>query len=105
MSSSDAGNRTPVPYETLWRNKWLTAEAASIEEMVSMLRAAADRLDAMRAAGVTLAEESLSSVADDYARLVTFDPKVAALFGMEIDEFLYEGEEEEEEDDSYHGGE
>ena len=41
-------------YVTTWRNKWLTAEAKSIEEMIAMLHAAANRLDDMRKNGVIL---------------------------------------------------
>lgn len=68
-------------YETLWRNKWLTADAKTIEDMIASLRAAADLLDAMRNAGVTL--EDNGGVADDDASLVSSDPEVARKFGME----------------------
>lgn len=78
-------------YSYQWRNKWLTAQARSLEEMVGMLRAAADELDAMRAAGVALQPDS--GVADDYATLTTEDPAVAQRFGfIEEDEQDAEGE-------------
>ena len=34
-------------YTHLWRNKWLTAEATTIEEMISTLREAAEDLQQM----------------------------------------------------------
>jgi hypothetical protein len=82
-------------YVTTWRNKWLTSEAKSFDEMISMLRAAADHLDEMRRDGVIL--EDNGGVADDYAHLVTTDPKVAEKYGM-TDESEYW--DDEEEDDS-----
>jgi hypothetical protein len=68
-------------YEMLWRNKWLTAEAKTIEEMIASLRAAADQLDQMRELGVKLKNDD--GVKDDYATLVTNDPEVAKKLGME----------------------
>jgi hypothetical protein len=68
-------------YEMSWRNKWLTANATSINEMIDHLQQAVDELRAMRAAGVTLAEHS--AMGDDYAELVTTDPKVAEKFGFQ----------------------
>ena len=47
-------NQGKKRYETLWRNRWLTSEAKTIEDMIASLRAAADHLDEMRKAGVTL---------------------------------------------------
>jgi hypothetical protein len=74
-------------YLRIWRNKWLTAEARSITEMISQLREAAEYLDAMRADGVTLDPEGGTS--DDYAYLITTDPDVAKKYDMhEESEFL-----------------
>lgn len=62
--------------------------------MIDSLRAAADQLDGMRKAGVTL--EVDSGVSDDYARLVTTDPEVAKKFGMEEErEYLDEEDDDE----------
>lgn len=67
-------------YTKIWRNKWLTAEAKSIEEMISLLRGAAGELDEMRADGVALAPEG--GISDDYASLVTTDPEIARKYDM-----------------------
>ena len=74
-------NQGKKRYETLWRNKWLTSKAKTIDEMIESLRAAADHLDEMRKAGVTLEDDG--GVGDDYATLVTTDPNVANKFGMD----------------------
>jgi hypothetical protein len=88
-------------YVTTWRNKWLTAEAKSIEDMINMLRAAADHLDQMRKDGVVLEDDG--GIGDDYAHFVTTDPKVAEKYGM-VDESEYWGIDEEDEADAPEGG-
>jgi hypothetical protein len=87
-------------YVTTWRNKRLTAEAKTIQEMINMLRVAADHLDQMRKDGVVL--EDQGGIGDDCARLVTMDPKVAEKYGM-IDESEYW--EIDEDDDKSPDGE
>jgi len=64
----------------LWGNKWLTAEAKSLEEMIESLQSAADTLRSMLADGVILDPDS--GISDDYADLVTTDPAVAKKYGM-----------------------
>jgi hypothetical protein len=83
-------------FVTLWRNKWLTADAKSIDEMIAALRQAADALEAMRLDGVVL--ENDGSVGDDYAHLVTTDPEVAKKYDM-IEESEFWAEDEDEEDE------
>jgi hypothetical protein len=82
-----------IRYVTLWRNKWLTADAKSIDGMAESLRAAADTLDAMRRDGVLLDDES--GVGDDYATLWTSDPEVAKKYDM-VDEAEFWGPDEGE---------
>ena len=79
-----------------WRNKWLTAEAKSIEEMISGLHSAAEQLDQMRRDGVVI--EDNGAMADDYALLVTSDGKVAEKYGF-VDESEYWDEADEEQPD------
>src|SRR5437773_2505257 len=67
-------------YEYMWRNKWLTADAESIDDMIAALQAAADELRAMKAKGVTLDESG--DVSGDHAILVTTDPAVAQEFNF-----------------------
>jgi hypothetical protein len=90
-------NQGKKRYEMLWRNKWLTSQAKTIEEMIASLRAAADRLDEMRKLGVALEENSGGGVGNDYATLVTSDPEVAKKFGLEEErEYLDEEETDDE---------
>ena len=81
-------------YVTLWRNKWLTAEAKSLEDMIEGLQSASDLLRAMLADGVALDPQGGTS--DDYAHLVTTDPVIAKKYDMH-DEKEFWGDEEEEE--------
>lgn len=83
----------PRRFMAVWRNKFLTVDAKTIEEMVAALRNAADRLDAMRADGVTLDPEG--GTADDYAHLITGDPAVAKKYDMHDEQdFLADGRED-----------
>ncbi len=70
--------REPV-YTTIWRNKWLTSEATTLEEMAALLRDAANTLDEMAIAGVTLATGGMG---DDYAFLTAPNEEVAKRFGF-----------------------
>ena len=68
-------------FERYWRNKWATANATTLEEMVLLLSADAYALNQMLEDGVILDPDS--AIQDDYARLVTNDPKLAEKYGFE----------------------
>lgn len=78
-------------YTTLWRNKHLK-EADSMTELASVLRDAADEVEAMLADGV-----ELEVLGGDYYLLSTNDPAVAEKYGMT--------EEDEDEDEDQLGEE
>ena len=80
-------------YSLTWRNKWLTADATTIDDMIAALEGAAAELRALRDAGVQLE----GGAEDDYAYLVTTDPAVAAKHGFE--------EEEIEDDEAFEADE
>ncbi|MBK9259001.1 MAG: nucleotidyltransferase family protein [Polyangiaceae bacterium] len=67
-------------YILLWRNKWLTADAKTLPEMIASLKEAAERLEAMLTDGVVL--DPKGGTEDDYAYLVTTDPDVARKYDM-----------------------
>jgi hypothetical protein len=95
-------SRPPKRYLMLWRNKFLTADAKSVDEMAETLRRAAETLAAMRADGVTLDPEGRTG--DDYAYLVTTDPDVARKHDMhEESEFMGEPEDEGDGEDGGEG--
>jgi hypothetical protein len=96
-------HQRPKRYATLWRNKWLTAEAKSLDDMIAALRQAAAELEAMRRDGIVLDPES--GVGDDYADLITTDPEVARKYDMQPEEepeyWSEEGDEPMGEDESH----
>ena len=85
-------------YVMLWRNKWLTAEAKTIDDMIQALRSAADELEATRKDGVTL-DLDARGVGDDYAHLTTTDPEIAKKYDM-VEESELWGEEEDNPSDA-----
>lgn len=78
-------------YVLVWRNKWLTAEAASLPEMITSLKDAASRLEAMLNDGVQL--DPRGGTADDYAYLVTTDPEIASKYDMHDESEMMPDEE------------
>jgi hypothetical protein len=95
---NDANPRTRR-FITLWRNKWLTAEARSLQDMIDELQAASDQLRAMLTDGVTL--DPNSGTSDDYVHLVTNDPVIAKKYGMHDErEFLEDDDSERDESNS-----
>ena len=71
---------TEYRYELIWRNKFLTCEAASLADMVAATKEAVTTLEKLLAAGVVLDRSGQSE--DDFATLLTNDPKVAEEFGF-----------------------
>ena len=93
-----AVRRTEKRYMLIWRNKFLTLDATSTDDMIASLRQAADTLEAMRADGVVLDPEG--GTADDYAYLITTDPEIAKKYDMhEEDEFWGDDEESNHDED------
>jgi len=62
-----------MKYMQFWRNKFLTMEAGTIDDMIQDLESAVKKLKEMRDDGIVLE----GGAGDDYARLVTKDPEVA----------------------------
>lgn len=82
----------PKRYLMTWRNKWLTATAKSIDDMIAALEETAEQLRAMKADGVTLDPDG--GTGDDYAQLLTTDPAVARKYDMEDESELWDSEDE-----------
>jgi len=90
-------------YMSLWRNKWLTADARSLGDMVRLLRNVsgdleamqADELEEMQAAGVEW--KLFGGATDGYAVLSTTDPGIAEKYNMHPEsEFLDKSDDENE---------
>jgi hypothetical protein len=76
-------------YESVWRNKFLTLDASSIDDLIASLRDASMTLEAMRADGVQL--DPTGGTRDDYATLFTFDPAIAKKYDFHpAEDFLDE---------------
>lgn len=84
-------------YTTIWRNKFLTLDASSIEEMADILESASKELREMKEAGIILDPEG--GTCDDYALLVTENKEVAEKFHLEEEECFDEDDDEFFEDD------
>ncbi len=83
----DASRETKRRYVRLWRNKFLTLEAKSLDDMAAALREASETLSQMLADGVIL--DPNGGTGDDYAHLVTTDPDIAKKYDMHDEsEFL-----------------
>ena len=65
-------------YTLIWRNKFLTTKAKTVEEMGEILCSGGQVLLEMAGEGVKL----VGGQEDDYACLTTDDPEVAGRFGM-----------------------
>lgn len=63
----------------IWRNKFLTINARTVDDMIDNLESAVSELREMRDAGVLLD----GGAEDNYAILVASDPSVAHRFGFE----------------------
>jgi len=84
-------------YVKTWRNRCLTTNTKSIEDMIAMLQAAAVELEQMRSDGVVLENEG--GLGDDNARLVTLDPKVAEKYGLVDESEYWDVDEKDKEED------
>jgi hypothetical protein len=84
-------------YVLPWRNKFLTIDAKSIDDMIATLNGAADDLRRMKADGVTL--DPAGGTRGDYAYLTTTDADVAKKYDMhdESEFFGDDGQQEVEE--------
>jgi hypothetical protein len=89
----DQLNAVKRKYIRVWRNKFLTVDARTIDEMIDALSGAAEELRRMKADGVTLDPEG--GAGGDYAHLVTTDPDVARKYEMHEESELF-GEEDDE---------
>jgi hypothetical protein len=76
----DAIHATQKKYVRLWRNRFLTRGAKSLDEMIATLQGATEELRRMKEDGVAL--DTDGGTTDDYARLVTTDPGIARKYDM-----------------------
>lgn len=87
INEADAGTEFTIG----WRNKWLCAEATSMEDFATSLERAAAEIRRLAALGITLRDDD--GVADDYATFVTTDKAVAIAEGFGVDEAWHTDDE------------
>lgn len=90
-----ANRQVTKRYVRIWRNKFLTLDAANIDDVIAALQGAVTELQTMRNDGVTL--DPSGGTADDYAYLVTTDPEIARKYGMEEEDEGWERDESNDE--------
>ncbi len=67
-------------YKTIWRNKWITAGAKSIDDFINTFEGLANHFREWKELGITLEEDG--GVIDDYATFSTDDMDVAIKAGF-----------------------
>lgn len=88
----DALRATEKRFVRLWRNKFLTSDATSLDEVIAILAGAVEELRQMQADGVVLDPDG--GTGDDYARLVTSDPRIARKYDMHDESEFFDREDE-----------
>lgn len=84
-------------YVMTWRNKFLTLDAKTIDEIADILSGSADYLREMSNDGIILRDDG--AVGDDYATLYTEDSEIAKKYGMDDERELY-GEDFDEDEEN-----
>ena len=76
-------------YVTTWRNKWITANASSIDDFIATYERLAGLMKRWKSEGIILDPDIIGGVGDDYAQFCTYDEAVALKEGFE-EEYLEE---------------
>lgn len=74
-------------YELLWRNKFLTIDAKSFDDIIKGLESAVKILKEMKKTNKITYDGGAD---DDYARFITTDKGIADKFGFEEIDEMYE---------------
>ena len=85
-------------YVTTWRNKWITANASSIDDFIATYERLAELMKRWKSEGIILDPDIFGGVGDDYAQFCTYDEAVALKEGFEEEYY-----EEDDEDDGLIG--
>lgn len=84
-------------YKMIWRNKWLTADADTVPQMLECYQWAIDEVKKMQEDGL---EFDFGGGPDDYISILTTDAALAEKYGMcQMDFDDEEGDDEEGDDD------
>jgi len=86
---------TKIPktfYTTTWRNKWITANAGTIDDFINIFEALAKQFREWKKWGIELSDDG--AVGDDYAAFITDDMDIAIRAGFT---FTYVDDDDENE--------
>ena len=74
-------------YTTIWRNKWITSSAGSIDDFIKIYEHLAEKMKRWKEEGIELDSDIIGGIGDDYAQFCTYDEKIAIKEGFEEDTF------------------
>ena len=89
-----------VEYEYIWRNKFISTDAKSFDDIINSIEKALEHLKKMKETGKI---KYIEGAEDDYARFITTDKDIAEKF--DFDELDYEEEDFVNEDEGEFEGE
>jgi hypothetical protein len=81
-------------FSTIWRNKFITTDAKTIDDFIDTYEAFAEMFIEWKELGVKLDPEG--GTEDDYAMFYTCDEEVAKELEFEDDEMLYGDEDDDD---------
>ena len=104
VENKDHKADTPSPhsrkkYTLIWRNKWITSKACSIDDFIEIYEDLAEMMKRWKSEGIELDSDIIFSTGDDYAQFCTYNERVAIKEGFEEDTF--EEEVQALKDDSF----
>jgi len=73
----------PKKYITVWRNKWITSKAGSIDDFIKVYKNLGEMMQRWKDKGITLDPDIIGGAGDDYAQFCTYDEAVALQEGFE----------------------
>ncbi len=74
-------------YITVWRNKWITSKAGSIEDFIKVYKNLAEMMQRWKDKGIIIDPDIIGGGGDDYAQFCTYDEAVALQEGFEEEEY------------------
>ena len=73
----------PKKYITVWRNKWITSKAGSIDDFIKVYKNLGEMMQRWKDKGITPDPDIIGGAGDDYAQFCTYDEVVALQEGFE----------------------
>ena len=87
IKSGENSAKQRKKYITVWRNKWITSKAGSIDDFIKVYEDLAGVMRHWKEKGIVLDPDIDGGVGDDFAQFCTNDEEVALQEGFEKEEF------------------